>query len=368
MTRIFSVALVTSLLGGTAFAQVADPPAAPVPAETSNLKISMFADAYYNFSTAKNFDAAGEPTGVPFHRAYSAANGFSLSFLGTDIVYDTEHFGATASLRFGPSVPIFYAADNGPLGIDNIVQAFVTWKPTDKLKIDFGQFGTIYGAEVAESWKNMNYTRGGLYYAMQPFWHTGVRAALAVTDELTVTGMLVNGVNNIIDGGKELPSVGIQAAYAMESAAVILGYLGSLDPENDAYFDHFVDLVATAGLGKLNLVFNGDLGIDTKTGNGNTMFYGLSLAAGMALTDSLGVALRGEYLADPDGTVWVPGVDSNVITGTLTLDWKPDASGKLIIRWDNRFEKASESIFFDRDGGAADTWIQSVLGLVVTSD
>lgn len=368
MTRIFSAALVTTLLGGTAFAQVADPPAAPAPAESSNLKISMFADAYYNFSTTKNGDAENPLDGsYPFHRAYNRANGFGLSFMGADLVYDTEKFGATASLRFGPSVPIFYGADKGPLGIDNILQAYVTYKPTSALAIDFGQFGTIYGAEVAESWRNLNYTRGGLYYAMQPFWHTGMRAKLAVTDELTLTGMVVNGVNNAIDSGSETPSIGVQAAYANDTIGAVVGYLGSLNPAEDPW-DHFVDVVVTASLGKLNLVFNGDVNMDTKTASGSdTMFYGASLAAGLSLTDSFGLALRQEYLADPDGIIW-GAADGYVITSTFTLDFRPDPSGKLIIRWDNRFEKGSGDFFVDRDGAGTDIWIQSVLGLVVTTD
>lgn len=342
----------------------AAPPAA-APSADSGLKISMFADSYYNWSTTKNINS-GFVTGpmvttAPSHRAYNRYNGFGLSFLGADIVYDTEKFGATASLRFGPSVPIFYLADKGITGIDNITQAYVTYKPTSALAVDFGQFSTIYGAEVAESWKNLNYTRGGLYYAMQPFWHTGVRAKYSISDELSLTAMVVNGVNNEVDGGKERPSVGLQGAFAHDNLAVLVGYLGSLDPDADYPFDHFVDVVATAGFGPASVVFNADYAKDS-LGD----FYGASLAGRLGLTDELGIAARLEYLADPDGIVWLAG-DNNVITATGTLEYKPDASGKLIFRWDNRFEKSKENIFTDRDGAGTDTWFQSVLGVVVTS-
>lgn len=334
----------------------------------------MFADAFYNFSSQKNGAFTSSLGGShPFHRAYARNNGFSLSFLGTDIVYDTEHFGATASLRFGPSVPIFYGtADNDQFGIENLVQAFVTWKPTDKLSIDFGQFGTIYGAEVAESWRNLNYTRGGLYYAMQPFWHTGLRAKLAVSDQLTLTGMVVNGVNNIVDSGDELPSIGLQGAYATDGVGVVLGYLGSMDPEAD-FFDHFIDLVVTSSIGSLNLVFNGDFGMDTKRTDDmgadldDATWYGASLALGTSFTEEFGAAIRGEYLGDPDGLLY-GAEDGSVITATLTFDYRPAGSQNLIIRWDNRYEVASEQIYVDRDEAPTDSWFQSVLGVVVTSN
>lgn len=412
MTRILSAALLTSLLGGTAFAQDAVPeavpepvpvvpmeappaaPAAPTMMETapapvmatpaaadSGVKISVFADSYYNYSTSKNdANILAAPPGqialasrAPAHRAYERHNGFGLSFLGADLTYDTEKFGATASLRFGPSVPIFYAVNKTNTGIENITQAFVTYKPTSSLSVDFGQFTTIYGAEVAESWKNLNYTRGGLYYAMQPFWHTGARVKYAVSSELTLTGMVVNGVNNEIDSGKELPSLGGQVAYTTAKFAVLLGYLGNLDPKaGESVFDHFVDLVATANVDKLSFVFNADYAKDEAAA-----FFGVSLAARLALTDEFGIAVRGEYLADPDGIVWKKidamgmqvsnGDSNNVMTGTGTLDWKPGGSGKLIIRWDNRFEKSAKDVFFDRDGKGTGTWFQSVLGVVVTS-
>ena len=39
--------------------------------------------------------------------------------------------------------------------------------------LDLGKFDTPYGAEVAESHLNMNYTRG-LLYASQPVFHTSI--------------------------------------------------------------------------------------------------------------------------------------------------------------------------------------------------
>ena len=46
---------------------------------------------------------------------------------------------------------------------------------------------------MAESWQNMNYTRGALYFAMQPFWHTGLRGSYQVSDSLGLTALVVNG-------------------------------------------------------------------------------------------------------------------------------------------------------------------------------
>src|SRR5205085_2302661 len=115
----------------------------------------------------------------------------------------------TAFLRFGPSVPIFYLADMGVAGIDSLLGGYLTLKPLPELTIDAGYFGTIYGAEVAENYLDFNYTRGALYYAMQPFYHFGVKAAYAINETVTVRAMVVNGANDIVDEN-DAPAVGAQ--------------------------------------------------------------------------------------------------------------------------------------------------------------
>ncbi len=369
-------------------------PAAEEPAEKAAggpVTVSAFVDAYLGLQTARM------GTDVPYHRAYATnfgfanENGFSLSFAGADIVYDGGAAGATISLRAGPSVPIYYGGDTGgPFGIDNITQAFVTWNATDSLTLDVGQFGTIYGAEVAESWLNLNYTRGGLYYAMQPFWHTGLRAGLTLNDAMGLKFLVVNGANTITEVGEVrldddgvtpeddpvfLPSFGAQFTYSGGPLGLAVG--GLLGPEEDADgFNMFFDVVATVDLSPLTLVFNADFNQDSHSDRDSTSFWGVSAAAGYALSDSFGIAGRLEFLSDSDNELYgavddmgMAAEDVTVTTITGTLDFKPiPDSQMLVIRWDNRYEMGSEDIYFDSDGETDGAWFQSVVGFVVHSD
>jgi hypothetical protein len=379
------------------------PPMAPPPLEEAavapaGLKISAFVDAFYSFQTA----AQGTPS--PAHRAYDsnnwvsdddtnagfAQNGFGLSFAGIDATYDGGKLGATISLRAGPSVPIFYAGDTGPLGIDNITQAYVTWTPVPQFSLDFGQFSTIFGAEVAESWKNLNYTRGGLYYAMQPFWHTGLRATVSPNDKVSITGMIVNGVNTIHDDN-ESPSLALQLSITPNDLfSLAAGWYTTLEPSSDgSLFDNFFDLVAALTVERFSLVLNADLCVNgdrINEGPGyvqsldDPMFWGVSLAAGYQATDLFGIALRGELLSDSDnqifkatrenfGVTFPTTEQTNVVTVTGTLDFKPvDGSNNLVIRWDNRIETSNEELFFNRSENSTNVWFGSILGLVVTTD
>lgn len=383
---------------------VPPPPMAPPPAEEApaaepgGLKLSAFVDAFYGFQTAKQ----GTPS--PYHRAYDsntwvsngdyaggqAQNGFGLSFAGVDATYDGGQLGATINLRAGPSVPIFYGGDQGFLGIDNITQAFATWTPVPQLTIDIGQFGTIFGAEVAESWHNLNYTRGGLYYAMQPFWHTGLRATVSPTDKVRITGMVVNGVNSARDDN-ESPSLALQLGITPNDLfALSAGWFTTLKPSTDGQvFDNFFDLVASLTVERFTLILNADLSImGDKVNEGpgytqtldNPMFWGISLAAGYQATDLFGIALRGELLSDSDnqlykatrsnfGVTFPTTEQTNVVTVTGTLDFKPvRGSNNLVIRWDNRIETSNEEIFYNRSENSTNVWFESILGVVVTTD
>jgi hypothetical protein len=359
-------------------------PAESAAPEHPGVTLALFADAYGTVQTS----GSGTPATRSGHRAFAgqgpnrlAENGFSLSFVGLDATYDGGAFAATTSLRFGTSVPLFNT-NNNAFGYDNITQGFVTWRSPVGLDLDFGMFTTIFGAEVAESWRNLNYTRGALYYYGQPFWHTGLRASYALTEQLTLKAMLVNGTNNISEteqnqGRDQSPTVAAQLGFTPNNDfSLLLGGMLATDADenDDGGFDTFLDLVATGHVGPLTLIFNSDyIRTVSELSDEPRNFFGASLAAGYALTPTFGLAGRAEFLLDDrsyDNTT----NDWNLTTVTATFDYKPCAN--LIFRWDNRVETSNQDVFGNRyRQGPDDTnnstftnnWFESVVGVVVTS-
>jgi hypothetical protein len=340
-----------------------------IPAEApGGVNVFLFADAYYSYNT----QAPG--TDPPAHRAFDGDNGFTLAWLGMDVTYDGGPIGATASFRLGTANPRFFGGDTSPVFYP-LTQAYLTWAPTDKLTLDLGQFYTIYGAEVAESWNNLNYTRGAVYYATQPFWHTGLRANYAFSDAFALNAMVVNGVNQSFVLN-HAPALGLQALITPSDAvSLAVGYLHQTDPDSAVLFpsgdrspfDNFLDVTGSVSIGSLTIVGDFDFNImQPETEDGDTSsFWGASLALGYAFSDMFGAAVRGEYVSDPDGLLWGT-EDGNLMTGTLTFDLKPIGEN-LVIRWDNRIEHANNDIFFNRDREQTATWFNSVLGVVVKS-
>jgi hypothetical protein len=378
-------------------------PAAPAEAEApaeeekaapwyEGFSIGGFVDAYAAIRSDKNSRPLGTPIpiGGYYHEAYTQANGFALAVAGLDAVYSGDKVGATISLRLGPAANRFYAADMRPYGLESITQAYVTYKPIEQLTFDLGQFGTIYGAEVLESWKNVNYSRGALYYAMQPFWHTGLRANVKISDAFALNGLLVNGVNNPFENNKS-PSLGIQAVVtASDVFSLAVGYLGALNPTQggNGLFQNFFDLVATVTAGGFKLVANADVNLyKPEAGADGENWWGLSLAPAYAFSDMFGIGARVEYLSDSANlwgmtttkTAFDPEAEEGADNGTLsskaslttitfTVDIKPiPGVAALVLRPEFRYEIAGDYFFFDKDNELTKNFWTVMLGAAVTS-
>jgi hypothetical protein len=399
------------------------------------IELGAFVDAYFsvNYNMPKPQLSDGEL------RAFDAANGLSLAWAGIDASYPADPVGATVSLRFGPSAvrlasgclgegglggtPFAGAAAvcDDSYGVGFVEQAFVSWKPggaASALRLDFGKFNTIFGAEVAESQNNLNYTRGFLYWLAQPAFHTGLRLSADLADAFSLNALAVNGINNTIDNnaGK---TFGVQGVIRVPRGAdadllsVAAGYL--IGPERDDYqtiicgpdeaFDagsptgcvsepgsaggqgtvdrasanteglrHLVDVVVTLDpIDKLHLVLNGDFGVENLRRSLNSaefqavQWWGVMAGARLGVSDAFGVGARGEYLHDDDGHVTGnPGHTIDLVSATLTLDYSPLQA--LLIRLDNRLDWSSKEIFPKAVRDLTGYQFTTTLGVVATTD
>lgn len=347
-------------------AEAAEEPAAGEAAEEEaggTPSLFVFADAWAGWQSAKSGTLGGGggvyanngPTGT-------AESGFGLNWLGADLGYDGGMWAVNGSLRFGDAVAIYGTGTLGP-----ITNAYVTYRPAEGLSLDLGTFGTIYGAEVAESWNNLNYTRGELYFNMQPFWHTGLRAEYA-TGDFVARALVVNDANSSNLGGGALNG-GLQLGYDNGTVGAFAGVLQSLKPDttvaNGGFVDTFVDVVLLGSFGDLSIVGN----FDMNAGYEASAFWGASLAAGYQIVPAFGVAARGEYLASSEGFLFGT-TDDSLATATLTLDMKPvPETENFVVRLDGRMEFASEEVYVNGDAtDTTDMWTSVVLGVVGYAD
>lgn len=393
-------------------------PEAAAPSWIETAEYRVFVDSYYGMNWNLPKPQIGPQAEV---RAYDLANGFALAWAGGDLSVPAAPVGGTLSLRFGPSAVRYSGCISGQVpcdgdnGLTNVKQAFGSVRPVKGLTLDLGKFDTSFGAEVADSQDNMNYTRGVLYWLGQPLFHTGFRLEYEATKQLSATLLVVNGWNNSVDNnvGK---TFGLQGKYASrnEKVSVALGYLGGpehddtdtltcadgqrFDPNlgcvaspgtagntyavdradsNTSGWRHFVDLVVGINPNKdFAILANASFGQDNprdpaKSSNFvSVSWWGAMLGARYDL-GALGVGARGEYFGDKDGFA-IPrakGTQPNadgamLVTGTLTLD--ADIGPNLILKLDNRLDWADLKIFQSGIRTAEGSQFTSTLGLVAT--
>jgi len=388
--------------------------------------LRVFADSYLSLNYNSPKPQSG---GNSVIRAYDISNGFAVAWAGLDISHAAAPIGGTLSLRFGPSAQRYNSSCVGKCdadyGLANVKQAYASFRPggeNSPLTLDFGKFDTIYGAEVAESQDNINYTRGVLYWYGQPLFHTGLRANVEVSKNLRARALVVNGWNNTIDNNTGKTFGAQLTAHAPRSDAhewisASLGYLGG--PERDdtlsvqcppgSVFDqnsangcspgtgssdsgtldrpgnnssgwrHFVDLLITSDpTDSLHLVLNADYGVENKRDDDFAAtfsahsWYGGMLGARYLVCEKFAVAGRAEIYRDPDGVTTgsvngTPITGATIYTGTLTLDLLP--AKNLLIRLDNRLDSSTKQMFpKDVRLPLSGTLFTTTLGVVVTTN
>jgi hypothetical protein len=327
-----------------------------------------FVDGYYSFNANMPKPAApaayvfGAPgAGGNSFRAFDVAQGFALNWVGLNASYAADPIGATVGLRLGPGAVIYHAGtSDATSGLQFVKQAYATWKPADKVTLDFGKWDQPFGSEVADSQLNMNYTRSVLFWYAQPLWFTGLRADYALSDKLDAKVFMANGWNETLKINRSY-SFGAQVVLtAADGYVIYLGYVGGPQQQDynpatmtdvaDAndHWRHMVDVVADINPTKqLRLLLNGDYRVESAamgTGTKDETIYGANLVVKYQVSDPFSVAVRGEYFHDEQGYVLLglkPGMEQKVDIedGTLSLNYA--FGSHLAFMFDARYDTGS---------------------------
>lgn len=214
----FALALLTgaALLGAApALAQppsTPEPPApasqasapAPPPADALDLvRLGVALEGFYQYSWNRPYDR------VNLLRAYDTrANVFGLQQVA--IVLESapdpdqgRRFGARVDLQFGQATETVQgsaANEPRPDVYRHVWQAYGTYVfPVGRgLTADFGKFASNLGYETNYAKDDNHFSRAYLFNFL-PFYHSGLRLSVPVSDQVTVMYMLTNGIQQTED-------------------------------------------------------------------------------------------------------------------------------------------------------------------------
>lgn len=315
--------------------------------EKPKFSISGSVDAYFrtNFNglnKSQELVGGDEVSVTPAAPATSFANdpGFAIGMANVILGYEGEKVGFVADLVFGPrgEDAVFLSAPS-----TNIVnQLYAYYQVNDALKFTLGNWNTFLGYEVISPVANFNYSTSYMF-SYGPFSHTGLKADFSFDDNWT--GMLA--IMNPTDYTEFNPigkySFGGQLGYSNASGSAYLNLLyGEQSLSDDALFQ--IDL--TTGWDLTDSFY---LGFNTTYQDTDGVgFYGAALYPQLALSDSFGIGLRGEYFKELEDGGVVYAADTSVTAFTLTGSYQ---TGGLIIKPELRLDSLSDDYpaFLDQD-------------------
>jgi hypothetical protein len=365
------------ILGFTAAQAQTDSTAAKDSTTNGKLTISGYVDVYYTYNFNKPAYAANNPfTAQPLGFGYQNAgrifdikhNSFSVGLVQTKFTYTKNRSELVMDLVAGPN------AELGNFGnvfgsMIAIKQAYIAYDVTDKLTVTAGQFGTHVGYELIDAPLNTNYSLSYLF-GNGPFYHTGLKAAYAISDKFGIMGGIVNGWDGLFAFNNKKSFIGQVYLAPVEGLNIYVNYVGG-DNKNGYSFptigspgatipdsiktpSHLFDLTSTFQVSdKFKLGLNaaygfGHLKIDPTSADGyaDASWYGAALYMNYGFSDHFLLSLRSETFSDQDGVRYIgyalgKGIYNEfTLTGDITLE-----NGNLHIKPEFRIDIANKDIF-----------------------
>ena len=308
-----------------------------------------------------------------FEYPYADAHGFGLVFVGGGVRYEAERGGLFLQLRWGQNVARlteFVPVSRGfvrwtparRLKLTRSKGSMPTLAPTkeggaripekDRIKLDLGYFGAFIGIESADEWANATFTRGIVYFKVQPFRHLGLRVSTTPHEKVDLTLVVARGsifgtaYPDDVANRVTAPAVGAQVWFRPTTSADLrLGAVTSPNGSNgNKDWQAIVDLIAIWKHDAVALYVNADYQFSRRgqlTGLDASKQWGVSAGGRYTITDDWSVGFRGEYLGSDDDA----GL-STVFTVTATARYSPVEY--LVISLEPRAEIAENNIYFGR--------------------
>ncbi|MCD2423459.1 porin [Niabella pedocola] len=331
----------TIFISGALLAQDATTPEAE---EKGDLQINGSVDAYYrfNFNHAKSVQQANNFTSFT-----NSHNSFELGMASLKASYTKGKAGVVVDLGFGTRAREFSYNETGVT--QAIKQAYITYAPSEHVKLSAGKWGTHVGYELLDPQLNRNYSMSYMF-SYGPFSHTGLKADFTLGEGFGIMAGVTNPTDYLSAPWNKKFVIG-QISKTSEKVNLYLNYVGGKDTAEIASSQ--LGLTATAKItDKFSLGYDGTVKFVKAPDVSSQAWWGSALYVNVDPTDKFGITLRGEYFDDKKGVITnadgSPLLGTSVVQGTLSFNFKP-ATGLMIIP-EFRIDSAKDPIFTKNSG------------------
>ncbi len=231
------------------------------------------------------------------------------------------------------------------------------------LKLRFGKFVTMHGAEVIEAKDDFNYSRGLLFNFAIPFTHTGLMAGYPFSDKVSANVYVVNGWDNTSDNNSG-KTFGATLGYnPIEQIGLTFNLMYGPEKDNNNHDNRFLfDWVGTfKPVKNLTLVANTDYATEEHSAadGGTGKWYGAAGYAKYDFSDLFSGAIRAEYFDDRDGLR--TGTAQKIKEITITPEFRVAKS--IIVRPEYRHDWSDRQSF---DSGTKKSQDTIAIGVMYT--
>jgi len=339
----------------TALAQAARAPTLAQVLDASGIGVNGYIDTAYSW--------ANKDVETFSNRVFDAQNSsFALRQFGLIVLKQPkEGFGGVVNLTIGSDAQLIHSFPEVTASTFDLTQGYGQYA-TGSLTLMAGKFVTLSGTEVIWSPSNTTFSRSMLFGAI-PFTHTGVRAAYAIGDMLTLYGGLNNGWDQLVDGNRgktaELgvaytpirPLTLIFSGYSGKESATPTGGQTGTGPQGTR---NSFDVVATWTITNAMSLGGEILYVSQEdTAGGTAKYNGAAVYFTYMFTPQWRLATRGELFDDKNNFHFAaPGVTagSGVKYTEITVAGSYLPNNSVELRAEVRADRANTAVFVDTNG------------------
>jgi hypothetical protein len=340
----------------------AKPPASKLEEIKNLLGLSVYLQGGYIYNFADP-DSGENGLRIFDHKA----NSFTLDL--AQIVFNRDSAVGTVGYRLKLSAgeTAKWIHETGLGNTDNpfdLTEAYINYTaPIGKgLKLQFGKFVTMHGAEVIEARDDMNYSRGLLFNYAIPFTHTGLMIAYPFSDKIGASFYVVNGWDNFDDDGSSKTlclSVSVTPAEQFSALVNVMSGREVITPgascSDSVCSNRFLSdtVITVKPMKNLTFVVNPDYATQSNAApdGGDAVWYGVAGYVKYDFSDLFSAAVRGEYFNDKDGVR--TGTPQKAREITLTPEFR--IMKNLIVRPEYRHDWSDRQVFDQSTAGGPGT-------------
>jgi len=327
-----------------------------------NITFGVTLEGYYQYNANRPYDR------VNLLRAYDTrANVFSIQQAAIVVesapkVDEGRRFGARIDLQFGQATETVQgspANEPRPDVYRNVWQAYGTYVfPVGRgLQTDFGKFASILGYETNYAKDNNHFSRAYLFNFL-PFYHSGLRTTLPVSDEVTLLYMLTNGIQQTEDFNDFKSNHFAAIVKPIGSVTWTVNYYFGQEQSDageptgpDGFFRVFDTYVSYAPTPKLGLGLDvNDVTSEVNKADPELSLHGIGAYARYQVTSPAALAVRYERL-DDEGLFG--GIDQVLHEVTATAEY--EFANGFLVRGEFRRDWSNKAFFTGPEPGGLRT-------------